>query len=201
MNKQFLAYILISVVFVIVFGGIASILPSRHERQLGTLRVAARKLDLEISLVQIADVNASLSDRVTAGGIKQDPKKRCVAWSKRYPDKFAAIPEWINYASDQDEPAQLKWRLSTEDQERSNLPHSYWLEVSRITAQLPAHCIALECTHTEIRWLGYESLTSTADEFIQAMVQGLDALMQLNISVAHAQSALEKHLDTSIGFE
>ena len=197
MNNQLVAYILISIVFVVVFGGVASILPSRRERQIGNLRVTARKNDLEVSIVQIVDVNASMSDRVSASGIMTDPKKRCVAWAKRYPDEYEALPEWIFYTTEGHETLSVASQQNKADELASNLSESYWNEVNRINALLPAHCIALECTRTEVRWLGYESITSTSDEFVQRMVQALDALVQLNVSVSHAQSALERQLDTS----
>lgn len=197
MNKQHVVIILISIVFLIVFGGVASILPSRRSRQIGNLRIAARKFDMDISLVQIADVNASLIDRVSAGGIRQDPKRRCIAWSKRYPDEFTALPEWMAYATDQDEPTAINWQLNITEEQAGNLADSYWLEVDRIKELLPTRCIALECSRTEIRWLGYEVISSTTDEFINSMVQSLETLMQLNISISHERTALEKQLNST----
>ena len=179
-----------------VFGGIASVLPSRQARQLGHLRVSARKYGLTTSLVHIADVSASLSDRVTASGKKLDPKKRCVAWSKPYADDFPDVPEWITYALDQKESSNKNWQLHETTEECRNLSDSYWLEVDRIKSLFPERCIAIECTRSEVRWLGYEKVTSTNDEFIQAMMQGLDSLICLNTSVSEEQKALKERLET-----
>ena len=197
MNKEQVVFILISIVFLIVFGGVVSILPSRRARQIGNLRIAARKYDLEISLVQIADVNASLADRVSAGGIQRDPKKRCVAWSKRFPDEFTALPEWISYVLDKDESRKTTWQLDITKEPIGHLTDTYWTEVDRIKELLPNRCIALECTDTEIRWLGYEEINSTTDEFIHRMVQSLDALIQLNVSISNKVTTLERLTDST----
>ncbi|MYF01895.1 MAG: hypothetical protein F4227_02640, partial [Gammaproteobacteria bacterium] len=196
MNKQLIAYILITIVFLVVFGGIASVLPSRQARQLGRLRVSARKYGLTTSLVHIADVNASLSDRVTASGKRLDPKKRCVTWSKPYADDFPDVPEWITYALDQKESSNMNWQLHETTEECRNLADSYWLEVDQIKSLFPERCIAIECTRTEVRWLGYEKVHSTMDEFIQAMLQGLDSLIRLNTSISEERIALKKRLET-----
>lgn len=196
MNKQLIAYILVSVVFVIVFGGVASILPSRRERQIGNLRVMARRYDLEVSVVQVADVNAPLSDRVTASGMVREPKMRCVAWVKHYPDEFEALPEWIIYASKRDETLEYEVPQHIEESIARKLSASYWDEVNRIYSMLPARCLALECTRTDVRWLGHETLTSTPDEFVHKMVQALDALLKLNISESYAQSSSVEQIDT-----
>lgn len=196
MNRQFLAVVLISIVFLIVFGGVASILPSRKARQLGHLRVAARKFGLSTSLVHIDDVNASLADRVTASGIKLDPKKRCVAWSKPYPDECPGVPEWMTYAMDVDDSLPTSWQLHTSTEESGSLPDTYWNEVDRIKSIVPDRCIAIECTRTEVRWLGYEIVSSSNNTFIQEMQQGLDELIHLNVSISRQQSTQNNHYDT-----
>ncbi|MXZ56211.1 MAG: hypothetical protein F4077_01405 [Gammaproteobacteria bacterium] len=201
MNKQLIAYILITIVFLVVFGGIASVLPSRQARQLGRLRVSARKYGLTTSLVHIADVNASLSDRVTASGKRLDPKKRCVTWSKPYADDFPDVPEWITYALDQKESSNMNWQLHETTEECRNLADSYWLEVDQIKSLFPERCIAIECTRTEVRWLGYEKVHSTMDEFIQAMLQGLDSLIRLNTSISEERIALKKRLETDSEYD
>ena len=192
-----MVFILISIVFLIVFGGVVSILPSRRARQIGNLRVAARKFNLEISLVQIADVNATLADRVSASGIRQDPQKRCVAWSKRYPDEFTALPEWISYVLDEDESRETNWQLDVIKEPAGHSTDTYWAEVERIKKLFPSRCIALECSNTEVRWLGYEVINSTIDEFIHQIVQSLDALIQLNVSISNKVTALERQLDST----
>lgn len=192
-----MVFILISIVFLIVFGGVVRVLPSRRMRQIGNLRVAARKFNLEISLVQITDVNAALADRVTAGGVRQDPKKRCVAWSKRYPDEYSALPEWISYALDEDESRETDWQLDVTKVPNGHLTDTYWAEVERIKKLFPSRCIALECSNTEVRWLGYEVIDSTIDDFIHQIVQSLDALIQLNVSISNKVTALEQQLDST----
>lgn len=201
MNKQVIVYILISIAFLVVFGGIASVLPSRRARQLGHLRVTARKYGLTTSLVHIADVNASLTDRVTASGKKLEPKKRCVAWAKTYPDDIPGVPEWITYALVQLESSETNWQLHETNEECRNLGETYWSEVDRIKNLFPERCIAIECTRTEVRWLGYENVSSTIDEFIQSMLQGLDSLINLNTSISEEQNTLKKRLDTDSEYD
>ncbi|MYD44990.1 MAG: hypothetical protein F4W92_01365 [Gammaproteobacteria bacterium] len=201
MNKQLIAYILISIVFLVVFGGVASVLPSRRTRQLGHLRVTARKFGLTTSLVHIADVNASLTDRVTASGKKLDPKRSCVAWSKPYPDDFPEVPEWITYALDQRESSGVNWQLHETTEDCKGLAETYWLEVDRIKTLFPKRCVAIECTRSEVRWLGYERVVSTNDEFIQAMLQGLDSLIRLNTSISEERNTFNKLLETDSEYD
>lgn len=184
-----------------VFGGVASVLPSRRARQLGHLRVAARKYGLTTSLVHITDVNASLTDRVTASGKKLDPKKRCVAWSKQYPEDIPGVPEWITYVLDQKESSGENWQLHETTEKCRKLADTYWLEVDRIKTLFPARCIAIECTRNEVRWLGYESVSSTVDEFIHAILQGLDSLISLNTSISEEQNAFKKRLETDSEYD
>ena len=184
-----------------VFGGVASVLPSRRVRQLGHLRVAARKFGVATSLVHIADVNASMTDRVTAGGKKLDPKKRCVAWSKPYPEDFSDVPEWITYVVHRNDSSSVNWQLHETTEKCRNLAKTYWLEVDRIKTLFPDRCIAIECTRSEVRWLGYESVSSTIDEFIQAMLQGLDALIRLNTSVSEERNTCKKRLETDSEYD
>ena len=197
MNKEQVVFILVSIVFLIVFGGIVSILPSRRARQIGNLRIAARKYNMETSIVQIADVNAALADRVSAGGIRQDPKKRCVAWSKRYPDEFTALPEWMSYVLVEDESRETTWQIDVTKEPTGHLSDTYWAEVDRIKELLPSRCIALECTNTEVRWLGYEVINSTMDQFIHQMVHSLDALIRLNVSISNKVTTLERQVDST----
>ena len=197
MSKEIIAYILISMVFLGVFGGVVSILPSRRARAIGNLRITARKYGIETSVVQIADMNASLSDRVTAGGIRREPKIRCIAWSKRYSDEFSSVPEWITYALKQKDPSGSNWQLHTMPEKTNKLTDDYWQEVSRIKTCFPERCIALECTRSEVRWLGYESISTTSDEFLQAMLKGLDELTQLNISISNEKTTSNATLGTS----
>ncbi len=200
-NKQIIAYILISIVFLVVFGGIASVLPTRRARQLGHLRVAARKHGLTTSLVHITDVNASLADRVTASGKQLEPKKRCVAWSKQYSDDFPDVPEWIAYTLDRKKTDGMNWEVHQTSGERRALSESYWLEFDRIKTLFPDRCIAIECKRSEVRWLGYENVSSTNDEFIQAMVQGLDTLMCLNTSISEEENAFKRRLETDSEYD
>ena len=201
MNKELLAYILISIVFLVVFGGIASVLPSRKARQLGNLRMTARKYGISTSLVYIDDVNASMADRVTASGKKLDPKKRCISWSKPFAEDSPYLPEWITYAIAQEESSEVNWELHETSEESGSLSETYWDEVDRIKTILPERCIAIECSPSEVRWLGYEKVTSTIDEFIQAMVQGLDSLICLNTSISNERNTLKKRLDLNSEYD
>lgn len=188
-------------VFLVVFGGVASVLPSRRARQLGHLRVTARKYGLTTSLVHITDVNASLADRVTASGKKIDPKKRCVAWSKQYPEDFPYVPEWITYALDQKESSVMKWELHETTEGSRHVSETYWFEVDRIKSLFPERCIAIECTRSEVRWLGFEKVSSTTDEFIQTMLEGLDSLIRLNTMISKEESAFQKRHETDSEYD
>lgn len=152
-------------------------------------------------MVHIADVNASLSDRVTASGKKLDLKKRCVAWSKQYPDDFPDVPEWITYALDRSDSSGMRWQVHETAEASRNLTETYWLKVDQIKTLFPERCVAIECTRNEVRWLGYESVSSTIDEFIQAMSQGLDSLIRLNTTISEERKASKKRFESDSEYD
>lgn len=180
-----MVWILVTTAFLMVFGGIFLVLPSKHEREIGRMRIDARKSGLNTQGIVVTDVNASAMDRVTAGGQIRMPKVQCIAWEKQYLDEFENIPLWTLYKSSQNNgPIEGYIFESQLDETRLEDQPEYWRKVSKIIDQLPATIVAVKSGQRGVSWVGREKLDSTPAGFVVQMSTGLQELAEANIDLA-----------------
>lgn len=169
-------------VTLVAFGGIFSMLPSASEREIGKVRIAARKSGINVSIVLIDDINAPLVEQVSAGAIRRHPKKRCAAWDKYYQSiDTDHYPEWTLFVSDKDTGPFSGTHLLSELDQSTLLPE-YWSGVKKVMVDAPPNLYALQCTKNFVRWLGQEKVCETTNEYLESMNTTLQAIIELNQS-------------------
>lgn len=180
-----MVYWLIAFACLFIVGGIFSILPSPKERAIGKLRLQARQKNLTICIEYIPDVNAPKSERVSAGGIRVDPKKRCASWAMNFVKETEEVyPEWILYKSACKDGPIANTHLVLAESHSLDLDSEYWKQIAEIWKLSPPTLVALACTANSVKWLGHERLETTAVEYIDQMLLFLKRLIELNRLVA-----------------
>ena len=181
-------WIFVTTAFLVVFGGMLLVLPSKSERKIGRMRIEARKFGLQTQGIVVTNVNAAAVDRVTAGGRIRTPKVQCIAWEKRYEDEHTDLPTWTLYKSDKEHGPIEGYVIEPQLKEVGLEQHSeYWSEVSQAIEQLPGKLVAVRSGLHGIAWIGQERLESTPDEFIEQMQQGLEKLLKANGELASSR--------------
>ena len=184
-------YILISIILLIAFGGIFYILPSKHDRIVSKLRLEARRLGISTSIASIPDVNAPIASRVTAGGVKREPKVNCVIWELPYEEDYDDLPIWRLIKSPAGsspvpgtvaEPNLKDPDLSAHD--------DYWSDIRRAFSHMPKLCLGIESSKTGVRWLGREDPGPSDDgSFVQEITRALKLIASTNIKYSREQLA------------
>ena len=179
-------WILATTAFLVVFGGILFVLPSKRERQIGRMRIDARKYGLQTQGVVVTDVNAPAAERVTAGGKLRTPKLQCIAWEKGYMDEYAEIPTWTLYRSSK-EIGPIEGFVVEPQLKEIGLQHQneYWSRVGQAIEQLPNKLVAVKSGRKGVAWIGQERLDSTPNEFVEMMLAGLKDLYEANVDFAN----------------
>lgn len=181
-------WIFATTAFLVVFGGILFVLPSKKERQIGRMRIDARKSGLQTQGIVVADVNAPAAERVTAGGKIRTPRIQCVAWEKKYMDEYTEIPTWILYKSSR-ENGPIEGFVVEPQLKEMGLEHQqeYWSRVGRAIKRLPNKLVAVKSGRNGVTWIGQERLNSTPSEFVSEMLAGLEDLSTANIELAQSR--------------
>ena len=177
-------WIMLTTAALLVFGGLLAVLPSKRERQIGQMRIEARKQGIHIGSDTLPNVNAPLVERVTSGGKIRKPTIQCVVWGKHYSDDSATFPSWRLLKSDKgNTPIEGFEANPPLDNTQSSLNGSYWISVQEVLDSIPKEIAALQCTPQSVAWIGVERLDSSPDEFICQMSTALDRLMDLNVAI------------------
>lgn len=178
-------WILVTTAFLVVFGGILMVLPSKSERNIGRMRIDARKYGLQTQGIVVSDVNAPAVERVTAGGRTRNPKVQCIAWQKRYEDEYSNIPTWTLYKSTKEEGPVEGYIIEPQMNEVGlEQQVEYWKRVGKAIEQLPDKVVGVKSDSHGVSWIGQERLVSTPQEFIRQMLDGLEDLSEVNRELA-----------------
>ncbi len=177
-------WIFLTTAMLLVFGGLLVVLPSKRERQIGQMRIEARKRGIYIGSETLPNVNAPLVERVTSGGKIRTPTIQCVVWGKHYTEDATTFPTWRLLKSDKGKaPIEgFEANPSLNDNQRS-LSDSYWSSVQEVLDSIPEKLVAIQCTPQSVSWIGVERLETTSDEFVSQMSTSLDRLMALNVAI------------------
>lgn len=176
-------WIMLTTAMLLVFGGMLAVLPSKRERQVGHMRIEARKQGLSIGSESVPNVNAPIHERVTSGGQVKTPMIQCVVWGKHYSEELAEIPTWRLLKSTKDKSPIAGYVADPPLSDVINqMDSSYWSELQKVLESLPGRLVAIQCTSQTVSWIGIERIDTTTDRFIAQMSTGLDQLMELNIA-------------------
>ncbi len=181
-------WLALTTAFVVVFGGLLYVLPSKAQRRIGQMRLDARKKNLTIYSQVVPDVNATAVERVTAGGKLKNPTKQCVAWARQYADEYSAVPVWrVFVAPESTKPMPGYVANPPLDEAQRDLGEEYWIGVGKVLEKLPQQLVAVECAKSQVAWIGQERVADEPDGFIDQIQLALDELISLNIEASRSR--------------
>ncbi|MYD42821.1 MAG: hypothetical protein F4W90_02900 [Gammaproteobacteria bacterium] len=186
-------WLIIALLIVVAFGGVAYVLPSKFQREVGKLRLEARQFGFSTSLMNVANLNAEAADRVTAGGKVRFRDNFCAVYHKRYAKKVPHAPLWRLDRYDKGKFPVPAWTLhgdALEGVDLSNAP--YWKDVQGLLATMPRTCRAVECNADGISWIGIEAREVVlAGDFLKNLANALDSLAELNVNLSGTDEDLK----------
>lgn len=177
-------WLIIALVLIVAFGGVAYALPSKLQRRVGRMRLDARKQGLHTSSMTLPDLDADAEDKVTSGGKVKLREQLCVAYDLNYGGGVKNPPSWQldRYAK-----SQLPipgWLLRNQKHEGVELSDTtYWLAVAESIADMPHSCRAVASHEHGVRWVGIEAKDAVlSDDFLPKLVGALSKLRELNVA-------------------
>ncbi|MEM7219112.1 MAG: hypothetical protein AAF515_12155 [Pseudomonadota bacterium] len=188
----------------LVVGPIAYLMPSRRDRELASLRMAARARGLEVELARLPKLNADAHERVSASGIAKQPVLECVEYGLPLPLALQGALSWRALVAPETE-FPLTPGLPNLELDRGATPNvplpPYFAALPEILAALPADTVALGVTRTGVVCYWHERLGGAADSAAGHRPAGaqasgeaiLDALAQaLRALLAHHAAWLKE---------
>ena len=178
-------WLIIAVLLLVGFGGVAYVLPSRIQRRVSQLRLEARKQGIFTSSRTVPDLDADAEDRVTSGGKIRQREDLCVVYDLGYRDPPQHPPRWelVRYGKSQ---IPIPGWLLREDQ-LSGVQLSdarYWGSVAANIADMPKLCRCVVSHETGVSWIGTESKNAVEEgRFLKELTESLESLRDLNLAM------------------
>lgn len=187
-----LDWLIIALVLVIAFGGVAYAVPSRFQRRVGKMRLEARQHGFTTSLANVPDLDADAEDRVTAGGEVRPRDNFCAVYDKAYLRKLNNPPIWQLDRYKKSQVPIPGWLLRDNALAGVQLSDAgYWGDVAATIADMPPSCRGVASHADGVRWIGLESRDAVLeDRFLPELSNALDALrdMHAEMSVKNDQA-------------
>ena len=177
------AWGIIALALLAVGGPVFWMLPSRRERQKAQLRTAARQAGLVVELASLDKPDATAAERVSAGGVRRQPKVWCAAYRLPLPG-LGDGPSWMlrKTSAAGGDPLVPGWLRSGP---RDSLPNDagYWRRVAALADALPGDCVGVEANSRWVSWYGHESVGDAPAEQVAADIRaGLESLAGLCVA-------------------
>ena len=177
--------ILIVLVLALAVGPILWLLPSKRDKLVGRFRTAARSAGLVVEMTKIPKLDASASERVSAGGKARDASIQCAAYRLPLPPATLDPPRWRLLKSTRENHYLDGWTTLEPPRNAPPAEDDYWQRLAVIVDALPGGCIGVEATSRSIAWLGRERLDADTVETATANIAaGLAAIAALHEKVA-----------------
>lgn len=189
-------WLIIGLVLVVAFGGVAYALPSKLQRRVGRMRLDARKQGLHTSAITLPDLDADAEDKVTAGGRVKLREHLCVAYDLSYEGRLKNPPIWQLERYQKSQLPIPGWLLRDQRHEGVDLTDTtYWIGVAERIADMPKSCRSVACHEHGVRWVGTEAKEAVfSNEFLPNLAGALADLRELNVMKV-ASSAKEESAD------
>ncbi|MCY4096633.1 MAG: hypothetical protein OXG05_16100 [Gammaproteobacteria bacterium] len=176
-------WLIIALLLLVGFGGVAYVLPSKFQRRVSQLRLEARKQGIFTSSRTIPDLDADAEDRVTSGGKVRQREDLCVVYDLSYRNPPDCPPRWqlVRYKK-----SQLPipgWLLRENQLIGVQLSDAaYWGSVAANIAEMPAICRCVVSHDSGVSWIGTESKNAIEEgKFLQDLTASLESLRDLNL--------------------
>lgn len=176
-------WLIIALLLLVGFGGVAYVLPSKFQRRVSQLRLEARKQGIFTSSRTVPDLDADAEDRVTSGGKVRHRQDLCVVYDLSYRDALEDPPQWqlVRYRK-----SQLPipgWLLRENQLKGVQLSDAeYWGSVAENIADTPGVCRSVVSHEAGVSWIGTESKSAVEEgRFLRELTASLESLRELNL--------------------
>lgn len=178
-------WLIISLLLLVGFGGIAYVLPSKFQRRVSQLRLEARKQGIFTSSRTVPDLDADAEDRVTSGGKVRQREDLCVVYDLNYRDAPQSPPQWQLVRFKKSQMPIPGWILRENQLSGVQLSNAiYWASVASKIADMPEFCRSVVSHEAGVSWIGTESRRAVEEgNFLRELTSSLESLRDLNLAV------------------
>lgn len=176
-----MVWILIVLALALAIGPILWLLPSKRDKLVSSFRAAARGVGLVVEVTNVPKLDASASERVSAGGKARDASIQCAAYRLPLPPTAHDPPRWRLLKSTREHRYLEGWTTLEPPRNAPPAEEDYWRRLAVIVDALPGGCIGVEATSRSIAWLGRERLDEgTVGTTVANIAAGLAAIATLH---------------------
>ncbi len=178
-------WLIIAVLLLVAFGGVAYVIPSKFQRRVSQLRLEARRRGVFTSSSTIPDLDADAEDRVTSGGKVRQRGDLCVVYDLQYSSAPQNPPVWQLMRYKKSQLPIPGWLLRDDQLSGVQLSDaSYWGLVAANIADMPRTCKSVVSHEAGVSWIGIESKDSVEKgTFLAELTSSLESLCELNLSI------------------
>lgn len=192
-----MTWLVIGIGLFAAFGPIFWMLPSRSDRRLAKMRARARGHGIQVEMAQLDDLAAEPEARVTAGGVRREPKVQCAAYRLGLRRLARAAPQWkiLRKAAATDGPiAGWVWESHPAGDA------AYWQRVGDVVRALPADSLACATDVSEVAcWWRERTTAESAEASVDQLHESLQNLAEIQLLADAAATAVEAVDDASEG--
>jgi hypothetical protein len=190
-----LTWLIIAVALFAAFGPLLWMLPSRSDRRLAKMRARARSHGIHVEITQLDDLAAEPHARVSAGGVKLEPKVMCAAYRLGMRRLAKAAPQWqiLRKPGANDGPID-GWTWSSSAAGDS----SYWQRVGEVLRKLPSDALACATDASEVAcWWRERATAQDAEASVDRLYEVLQNLAEIQLLADAAATAVDASDDPS----
>ncbi len=190
-----MTWLIIAVAMFAAFGPIFWMLPSRSDRRLAKMRARARGHGIQVEMTQLDDLAAEPEARVTAAGVRREPKVQCAAYRLGLRRVARAAPQWkiLRKADATDGPiAGWVW------ESRPAGDAAYWQRVGDVVRGLPGDSLACATDVSEVAcWWRERATAENAEASVDRLHDSLQNLAEIQMLADAAATPVDAVDDAS----
>lgn len=190
-----MTWLIIVVALFAAFGPLLWMMPSRADRRLAKMRSRARSHGIHVEITQLDDLAAEPHARVSAGGVKLDPKVMCAAYRLGMRRLARAAPQWkIQRKPDANDGPIDGWVWAS----RLAGDPAYWEEVSKVLRALPPDALACATDASEVTcWWRERTTAEDAEASVDRLHVALQNLAEIQLLADASATAAAAAIDAS----
>ena len=176
-----MVWVVIIGILLVAIGPVLYVIPSKRDKQLVALRTRARTSGLTVDVSHIPNLDATGSDKVSAGGKKREARIKCTTYTLVLPKQIPEAPVWHLARSQTDNFSIAGWGRIGKLHRIPNSDSKYWNTVRTIIEALPGACIGVRTTPYEVSWQGLERFDEQSmDQVVADIKAGLEKIAELH---------------------
>ena len=186
-----MSWLIIAVILLVAFGPVLWLIPSRRDKRLAALRLAARQAGLNVEIEHLPKLNASAEDRVSPGGVIRDPVVDCAAYSHILGRRLHLLPHWrLLKDSEGTDAPRSGWTFNPVPERVNPYWERLWECFTDFFEMLPDDAVGLELKERSIVLYWLESPASDVD----SVARMAESFRDLGTRLEDLESRLEAEL-------